>query len=156
MSRIKLNIKSPWAVLISLSMFVTFFTVLALGDTKSKTEVLYSTTGKPIGIVGYTEHGVPVTKDDVKVRSINTNQIRGWKWDNDKDQLLLRMNKGKKIIIEFYGRCWDIDFANQLLFKNTIGSFTFITVGDTITPITFGRHATMPCRIKEIYEMVPA
>ena len=89
MSRIKLNIKSPWAVLISLSMFVTFFTVLALGDTKSKTEVLYSTTGEPIGIVGYTEHGVPVTKDDVKVRSINTNQIRGWKWDNDKDQLIL-------------------------------------------------------------------
>jgi hypothetical protein len=137
-------------------MFVMFISVVALGDTKSKTEVLYSTTGEPIGIVGYTEHGVPVTKDDIKVRSINTNQIRGWKWDNNKDQLILRMNKGKKIIIEFYGRCWDIDFANQLLFKNTLGSFTFITVGDIITPITFGRYATMPCRIKKIYEMVPA
>jgi len=155
MSRIKLNIKSPWAVLISLSMFVMFISVVALGDTKSKSEVLYDTTGEPIGIVGYTEHGVPVTKDEVKVRSINTKQIKGWKWDNDKDQLILRMNKGKKLIIEFYSRCWEIDFANQLLF-NSFGSFTFITVGDTITPITFGRHATMPCRIKEIYEMVPA
>lgn len=146
MSRIKFNIKSPWAVLISLSMFVMFISVVALGDTKS---------GEPIGIVGYTEHGVPITKDEVKVRSINTKQIRGWKWDNDKDQLILRMNKGKKFVIEFHGRCWDIDFANQLLF-NSFGSFTFITVGDTITPITFGRRGTMPCRIKEIYEMVPA
>jgi len=153
MNKIELNIKSPWALLISLCMFITFVSVTALAD--SKTEILYSTEGEPVGIVGYTEHGVPVTKDEVKVRSINTKQIKGWKWDNDKDRLILRMNKGKKLVVEFYGRCWEIDFANQLLF-NSFGSFTFITVGDTITPITFGRHATMPCRIKEIYEMVPA
>ena len=74
MNKIELNIKSPWALLISLCMFITFVSVTALADSKS--EILYNTEGEPIGIVGYTEHGVPVTKDEVKVRSINTRQIK--------------------------------------------------------------------------------
>ena len=51
MNKIELNIKSPWALLISLCMGVTFFTVIALADDE---------------VVGHTEHGIPVLESEVE------------------------------------------------------------------------------------------
>lgn len=106
-------------------------------------------------IVGYSQHGVAITKEDVQVKTINVRHIKGWSWNSKQDHLVLRMNGGRRVIIEFYSRCWDINFANQLLF-NSFGSMSFISIGDTVTPVTFGRKSMMPCRIKKLYEMVPA
>jgi len=51
MKKFTLNIKSPWAFLISLCMFVTFFTVVALADDDT--------------VIGYTHDGLPVLESDV-------------------------------------------------------------------------------------------
>ena len=69
-------------------------------------------------IVGYSEHGVAITKEDVQVKTINVRHIKGWSWNSKQDHLVLRMNGGRRVIIEFYSRCWDINFANQLLFNS--------------------------------------
>mgnify|MGYP001393125098 CR=1 FL=1 len=50
MNKIELDIKSPWALLISIAMFITFFTVIVLADDE---------------VVGHTEHGIPVLESEV-------------------------------------------------------------------------------------------
>ena len=51
MNKIKLNILSPWAFLISLVMFVTFVSVIALADDDT--------------VIGYTHDGLPVLESEV-------------------------------------------------------------------------------------------
>lgn len=51
MNKIELNIKSPWALLLTLVMFVTFLSVIALADDE---------------VVGHTEHGIPVLESEIK------------------------------------------------------------------------------------------
>lgn len=51
MNRIKLNILSPWPVLIVLVMFVSFISVVALA--------------KDDKVVGYTDHGIPVLESEL-------------------------------------------------------------------------------------------
>ena len=52
MNKIELNIKSPWAFLITLCMAVTFFTVIALADDDT--------------VIGYTHDGLPVLESEVR------------------------------------------------------------------------------------------
>ena len=52
MNRIKLNILSPWPVLITLVMFVSFISVVALGSDEDP-------------IVGYTHDGIPVYESEL-------------------------------------------------------------------------------------------
>jgi len=138
--KIDLDWLSPWFTLAVLISGTVLMTTIALAESD---------------VLGYTEHGVAVTKEDVKVKNINVRQVRGFEWNSKQDVLILRLNGNKKVIVEFYGKCWDIDFATQIRF-NTFGNFTFFSAGDTITPIAFGRASAFPCRIKNLYEQVPA
>ena len=52
MNKIKLNILSPWAFLITLVMFVTFISVIALANDEDP-------------VVGYTHDGLPVYQSEV-------------------------------------------------------------------------------------------
>ena len=67
MNRIKLNILSPWPVLITLVMFVTFISVVALADhdddnyEKQKAAIDMANDG----IVGYTHDGLPVYQSEI-------------------------------------------------------------------------------------------
>lgn len=67
MNRIKLNIKSPWPVLISLCMAVMFVSVIALADhdddnyEKQKAAIDRANDG----IVGYTHDGLPVYESEI-------------------------------------------------------------------------------------------
>ena len=73
MNKIKLNILSPWAFLISLVMFVTFISVIALADdqeenyAKQKANIDMANDG----IVGYTHDGLPVYESDIPEDSVD-------------------------------------------------------------------------------------
>lgn len=62
MRKIELNIKSPWAFLITLCMGVTFFTVIALADDE---------------VVGHTEHGIPVLESELTEESKESYVAKG-------------------------------------------------------------------------------
>lgn len=67
MRRINLDIKSPWALLISISMVVTFFSVLALADhdTENYERQKANIDMANDGIVGYTHDGFPVYQSEI-------------------------------------------------------------------------------------------
>ena len=48
-------------------------------------------------IVGYTEHGIPVTQKELEVRTINFDRIRTWEWNNKTNTLRLEFSKNKKV-----------------------------------------------------------
>ena len=62
MRKIELNILSPWAFLISLVMFVTFISVIALADDE---------------VVGHTEHGIPVLESELTEESKESYVAKG-------------------------------------------------------------------------------
>lgn len=67
MRKIELNIKSPWALLISLTMVVTFFSVVALADhdTENYERQKANIDMANDGIVGYTHDGFPVYQSEI-------------------------------------------------------------------------------------------
>ena len=137
MNRIKLNILSPWPVLIVLVMFVTFISVVALANDEDT-------------VIGYTEHGIPVTKDALEINTFNYTRVRGWEYNDEENILTLRFANNKKIDVEFYNRCWDIKYASALQFNSWAGT-TFIGKGDKITPIGWTNRGKYPCTIKSMY-----
>ena len=67
MRKIELNIKSPWALLISLTMVVTFFSVVVLADhdTENYERQKANIDMANDGIVGYTHDGFPVYQSEI-------------------------------------------------------------------------------------------
>ena len=67
MRKIELNIKSPWALLISLTMVVTFFSVVTLADhdTENYERQKANIDMANDGIVGYTHDGFPVYQSEI-------------------------------------------------------------------------------------------
>jgi len=105
-------------------------------------------------IVGYTEHGISVTKNDVEIRSVRVDSIRSWKWIEETDTLRLTLNRKKQVDVEFFNRCFDMSYATGLQFKPW-GGFNSIGKGDSITPISWSNRITQwPCTIKRITEVI--
>jgi len=101
-------------------------------------------------VVGHTEHGVAITKKDLEVRTIRSSVTNVKVIDSR--TLRVKTVKAKHYDIELYF-CFGIDFAQQFKFDSW-GSFTSISRGDKVTPISFGRLGT-PCVIKKISEVIP-
>lgn len=101
-------------------------------------------------VIGYTEHGIPVTKDALEINTFNYTRVRGWKYNDEENILTLRFANNKKIDVEFYNRCWDIKYASALQFNSWVGT-TFIGKGDKITPIGWTNRGKYPCTIKSMY-----
>ena len=106
-------------------------------------------------IVGYTEHGISVTKNDIEIKSVRVDSIRSWKWIEETDTLRLTLNWKKQVDVEFFNRCFDMPYATGLQFKPW-GGFNSIGKGDSIMTISWSnRTALLPCTIKRITEVLP-
>jgi len=105
-------------------------------------------------VIGYTEHGIPVTKDALEIKTFNYKRVRGWEWNGEENILTLRFTNNKKVDVEFYNRCWDIQYASALQFNSWAGT-TFIGKGDSITPIDWTNKVKYPCTIKSMTEVIP-
>lgn len=135
---------------------VMFFMMVAFETKAEKSEILYSTTGEPIGIVGYsdekeiigyTEHGIAVTKEDLQVRNISVRSIRGYSIQNN-NVIRVRTARKQEYDIELYF-CSGLQFAGKIVFVPW-GGFTTIGRGDKVIPISFGRPSRQTCIIKSI------
>lgn len=105
-------------------------------------------------IIGYTEHGIAVTKNDIEIKSVRVDTIRSWKWIEETDTLRLTLNRKKQVDVEFFSRCFDMPYAIGLKFKPW-GGFNSIGKGDSIMPISWtNRTALYPCTIKRITEVI--
>jgi len=115
--------------------------------------VAFETKADEDKVIGYTEHGIAVTKEDLKVKSFNFSNVRGtWDWDKKANTLRLSIGKYKKVDITFFNRCWDMEYATGLKFVPWMKGSSFISKGDNIIPISWtNRRALYPCTIKEIY-----
>jgi len=120
MNRIKLNILSPWAFLISLVMFVTFVSVIALAEDEDP-------------IVGYTHDGIPVYESELPEGDVQLGQALGLR------QLDINIKDIQKIKTEFISsnmitltiddvREYNIVFGDCSI--NDIDNFQFQTRGD--------------------------
>jgi hypothetical protein len=126
---------------------VMFFIMVAFETKAEKSEILYSTTEEPIGIVGYTEHGIAVTKEDLQVRNISVRSIRGYSIQNN-NVIRVRTARKQEYDIELYF-CSGLQFAGKIVFVPW-GGFTTIGRGDKVIPISFGRPSRQTCIIKSI------
>ena len=126
---------------------VMFFMMVAFETKAEKSEILYSTTEEPIGIVGYTEHGIAVTKEDLQVRNISVRSIRGYSVQNN-NVIRVRTARKQEYDIELYF-CSGLQFAGKIVFVPW-GGFTTIGRGDKVIPISFGRPSRQTCIIKSI------
>ena len=105
-------------------------------------------------IIGYTEHGIAVTKNDIEIKSVRVDTIRSWEWIEETDTLRLTLNRKKQVDVEFFNRCFDMPYATGLQFKPW-GGFNSIGRGDSIMPISWSnRTALWPCTIKRITEVI--
>ena len=105
-------------------------------------------------IIGYTEHGIAVTKNDIEIKSVRVDTIRSWKWIEETDTLRLTLNRKNQVDVEFFNRCFDMPYATGLQFKPW-GGFNSIGKGDSIMPISWSnRTALWPCTIKRITEVI--
>ena len=95
----------------------------------------------------YTEHGILITEQDLQVKSIRVNSIRGYTIV-DNDTIRVRTNRREEFDIKVYS-CFDISFAHRLVFQPW-GGFSSLSRGDRIIPISFGRVSRFPCRIRSI------
>ena len=108
------------------------------------------------GVVGHTEHGIAITKEDLKIRSIRIDSIRSWEWIEETGTLRLTLNRKKQVDVEFFNRCFDMPYATGLQFKPW-GGFNSIGKGDGIIPISFrNNRSSWSCTIKSITEVMPA
>jgi hypothetical protein len=106
-------------------------------------------------IVGYTEHGIPVTQKELEVRTINFDRIRTWEWNNKTNTLRLEFSKNKKVDVLFFNRCWDMEYATGLQFRSWADT-RFVGKGDSITPISWtNQRALYPCTIKSMTAVLP-
>ena len=95
----------------------------------------------------YTEHGIKITEEDLRVKSIRVNSIRSYSSVNS-NTIRVTTNRREQFDIELY-TCFDISFAHRLVFQPW-GGFSSIGKGDKIIPISFGRASRFPCTIKSI------
>ena len=95
----------------------------------------------------YTEHGILITEQDLQVKSIRVNSIRGYTIV-DNDTIRVRTNRREEFDIKVYS-CFDISFAHRLVFQPW-GGFSSLSRGDKIIPISFGRASRFPCTIRSI------
>lgn len=110
--------------------------------------VAYETRADDKEVIGYTEHGIAVTKDALEINTFNFTRVRGWDWNSSTNTLTLKFRNKKHIDVEFYNRCWSMQYASALRFESWAGT-RFIGKGDNITPIGFAGN--YPCRIKSMY-----
>ena len=116
--------------------------------------VAYETKADEDKVMGYTEHGIPVTKAELEVKSVRVDTIRSWEWIEETDTLRLTLNRKKQVDVEFFNRCFDMPYATGLQFKPW-GGFNSIGKGDSITPISWSNRITQwPCTIKRITEVI--
>jgi len=113
---------------------VMFFMMVAF-ETKAKE------------IIGYTEHGIAVTKEDLQVRNISVRSIRGYSIQNN-NVIRVRTARKQEYDIELYF-CSGLQFAGKIVFVPW-GGFTTIGKGDKVIPIIFGRPNRDTCIIKSI------
>jgi len=105
-------------------------------------------------VIGYTEHGIPITEEDLIVDSININTIRSWNWNNKKQILTLTLNNKRKVNVTFFQKCFDMEYAGALEFKNWSGG-SFLREGDSIIPIGWtNTRAMYPCTVKQITDVI--
>ena len=109
--------------------------------------VAYDTKADEDKVMGYTEHGIPVTKAELEVKSIRVNSIRGYTIV-DNDTIRVRTNRREEFDIKVYS-CFNISFAHRLIFQPW-GGFSSLSRGDKIIPISFGRASRFPCKIRSI------
>ena len=109
--------------------------------------VAYETKADEKEIVGYTEHGIAVTKQDLQVKSINMRSIRGYTIQ-DNNVIRVRTTRKQEYDIELY-YCYDLSYAQRLVFQPW-GGFNTIGRGDKIIPISFGRPSKHTCTIKSV------
>ena len=95
----------------------------------------------------YTEHGILITEQDLQVKSIRVNSIRGYTIV-DNDTIRVRTNRREEFDIKVYS-CFNISFAHRLVFQPW-GGFSSLSRGDKIIPISFGRASRFPCTIRSI------
>ncbi|MDA8842146.1 DUF6491 family protein [bacterium] len=95
----------------------------------------------------YTDHGILITEQDLQVKSIRVNSIRGYTIV-DNDTIRVRTNRREEFDIKVYS-CFDISFAHRLVFQPW-GGFSSLSRGDRIIPISFGRASRFPCTIRSI------
>ena len=131
-----------------IAALVMFFMMVAYETrAEAKTETLYSTTGEPVGIIGYTEHGIAVTKEDLQVKNISVRSIRGYTIKNN-NVIRVRTIGKQEYDIELYF-CSGLEFAGKIVFVPW-GGFSTIGKGDKVIPISFGRPNRDTCIIKSI------
>ena len=152
---------------------VMFFLMVAYETKAEKSEVLYSTTGEAIGIVGYSEEqdsivgythdGIAVYQSEVdeaealaeaEVNWIRVRHIKGSKYLRKENILQLTMKDKKVINVHFYGRCMGMESMTNLGFEafGSYGTSTqtiTLTKGDSFIPINFS-NAGAPCMIKKM------
>ena len=109
--------------------------------------VAYETKADEKEIVGYTEHGIAVTKEDLQVRNISVRSIRGYSIQNN-NVIRVRTARKQEYDIELYF-CSGLQFAGKIVFVPW-GGFTTIGRGDKVIPISFGRPSRQTCIIKSI------
>jgi hypothetical protein len=100
----------------------------------------------------YTEHGILITEQDLQVKSIRVNSIRGYTIV-DNDTIRVRTNRREEFDIKVYS-CFNISFAHRLVFQPW-GGFSSLSRGDKIIPISFGRASRFPCTIRSITAVLP-
>ena len=119
-----------------MAALVMFFMMVAFETKADKKE-----------IVGYTEHGIAVTKEDLQVRNISVRSIRGYSIQNN-NVIRVRTARKQEYDIELYF-CSGLQFAGKIVFVPW-GGFTTIGRGDKVIPISFGRPSRQTCIIKSI------
>ena len=116
--------------------------------------VAFETKADEDKVIGYTEHGIAVTKNDIEIKSVRVDTIRSWKWIEETDTLRLTLNRKKQVDVEFFNRCFDMPYATGLQFKPW-GGFNSIGKGDSIMPISWSKSTALwPCTIKRITEVI--
>lgn len=101
-------------------------------------------------VVGHTEHGVAITKEDLEVRSIRSSITSARVVD--RNTIRVKTVRRKEYDLELYF-CFDIELAQQFHFS-TWGALRSVSRGDKVIPVSFGRYG-MPCIIKRITEVIP-
>ena len=92
--------------------------------------VAFETRADEDKVMGYTEHGIPVTEKDLEINSFNFERVRSWDWNNETNTLRLTFSKNKKIDVTFFNRCWDMEYATALQF--TLGQEQDILVREMV------------------------
>jgi len=96
--------------------------------------VAYDARADEDKVMGYTEHGIPVTQKELEINTFNFERVR--------------TNRREEFDIKVY-YCFDISFAHRLVFQPW-GGFSSLSRGDKIIPISFGRASRFPCTIRSI------